>query len=83
MTMNKVWIEIQIGTDAENEERANLLNKMIGKLHHNEDDRKLQQTFSWSKHDQKYHLRLGPSGMYRTLEDKGEWFNLDYFAGDD
>ena len=78
--MNRVWIEVDNTTDAENEERASLLNKMISTLHHNDEDRKLQMTFEWSKHHAKYIINLGPSGSFKVLEDNGEWFSLDYFG---
>ena len=78
--MNKVWIELEVGTDAENTERAELLNAMLAKCHHNDTDRKLQQILTWWKPDQRYHLKLGPSGTFESLENNGAWFNLDYFA---
>ena len=65
--MNKVWIEVDNTTDAENEERASLLNKMISTLHHNDEDRKLQTTFEWSAHHGKYILNLGPSGSFKVV----------------
>jgi hypothetical protein len=79
--MNRVWIELDNNGDAvENEVRAALVNQMIAKLHHNDEDRKLQMTFQWSPHHDRYISMHGPSGSFKILDDNGEWFNLDYLA---
>ena len=78
---NRVWIEIEDINDGENQTRADKINAMISKLHHNDEDRKLQMTFGWSERHGKYILNMGPSGTFKVLEDNGEWFSLDYFAG--
>jgi hypothetical protein len=79
--MNRVWIEIEALDDGENQKRADQVNAMISRLHANDEDRKLMMIFEWSDHHGRYLLHMGPSGSFKVLEDNGEWFNLDYFAG--
>tara|TARA_R110002051_G_scaffold21001_2_gene56373 strand:+ start:34277 stop:34531 length:255 start_codon:yes stop_codon:yes gene_type:complete len=72
--MNRVWIELELGSITEMEERTESANKMMRKLNADHD-------VFWVNERRgvlEYCVYVDwNSGTYESLEDNGHWFKLD------
>ena len=76
---NRVWIEIERSDDdATNEKRAELFAKMINRLRG--DDATANAEVRWYKKKNRYAYTNDAFSTYHTLNDDGEWFNLDFLG---
>ena len=79
--MNKIWIELnKADTFEEAQVQCDLANKMLKRLGLEHD------TFVASNHQRYtgtfYNHQIG-HGSYTELDDRGQWFNLDYLANEE
>jgi len=80
-TTNRVWIEIEKSDDDKvNKKRAELFTKMINRLRG--DDAEVKAEVFWYKEKHKFAYSSDHLGSCHTLDDNGEWFNLDFCGRD-
>lgn len=78
--MNKIWIELnKADTFEEAQAQCDLANKMLKRLGLEHD------TFVASNHQRytgTFYNHQVSNGSYTELDDRGQWFNLDYLANE-
>jgi len=77
---NRVWIELEVpwgDPDIDNiaKRRAELASNMLSRLG-------ASRHFFWHPSKAKYCCACNESGSFTELQDKGEWFSLDYLGRD-
>jgi hypothetical protein len=76
--MNKVWIELQVSSDQEeNKARAKLAHNMLKKLGIKSGT---YDIIWWHERKQVYCVTTSEAGTFMEMGDKGHWFNLDYLG---
>lgn len=78
---NKIWIELNIvDTFEDAQKQCDLANKMLKKLG-------IQHKAFFASDEQRYtntfYNYANSDGSYTELNDRGQWFNLDYLIADE
>lgn len=77
----RVWIELEQPKDnAEGHERARLLSNMINRL--NAPQYQRDKPVWWFEDKQCYCFEIDHGGSFVMANDRGHWFNLNWFGRD-
>ena len=79
--MNKIWIELnKADTFEEAQVQCDLANKMLKKLGLEHDKFVASDEQRYCRTFYNYQVSIG---SYTELDDRGQWFNLDYLANEE